>query len=176
MSFELDFNVEEVRLQIEMMKSDLQNKKELALQRICERLMTLIEAYSNNVVADDIYRVNRVGKTYAYIPATKLSDGFECDYRVGKDKATVRVNGEDLFFIEFGAGYGADGLNPLSSEVSFSTARGSYGNHNGLKDFWFFKDNGETIMAKGTPSSKPISKAIEQVQLELPNILRGVFE
>lgn len=161
---------------VESLKRDLQNRKTKALRRICERLSALIQAYSANQVADDIYRVNRVGKKYSYIPATKLSKAFSCVYQVDNDKGIITVDGgKDTVFIEFGAGYGADGSNPLKADISFSVARGSYGKGNGKKDKWFFKDGGETIMAKGTPASKPIYLAIEQVKKEVPQILSEVF-
>ncbi len=88
---------------------------------------------------------------------------------------TVRIGGEEIVFVEFGAGiyHNGNGVdNPLSSKVTFETAIGSYGNGNGNKPYWFIAHN---LISRGTPAFMPINNAIEAIKPEIPTIVRQVF-
>lgn len=177
MAFEFKFdNLETVIAQIEQQKEDLKNKERIALERVCQRLITLIQLYSNGAVSDELYQEQRSKGVSTYIPATEYSGGFQCSYVVNKHSATVTVVDKDLFFIEFGAGKYANGFNPLKDEISMPTGRGTYGLGLGRLDRWHFTDSRGRLMAKGTPATMPIFKAIEQVKTEIPTICKGVFE
>ena len=87
---------------------------------------------------------------------------------------SVYVGGEEIAFVEFGAGiYHNNGrTNPLGASVQFDTTPGSYGNGNGLKPYWFFAHN---LISFGTPAYMPIYNAIEAIKPEIPTIVRGIF-
>lgn len=177
MNIKVEFeNLFTVMNEIEFRKQDLINKKRIFLNRVCQRMITLIEAYSAGAVSDELYEEHRSKGIYTYTPANKYSKPYACTYEVGNKTCRVAVQAEDLFFIEFGAGHFATGLNPLSDEVSFSTERGSYGHGLGVLDSWHFTDEqGRRLKSTGTPATMPIFKAIEQTKAELPNIFRGVY-
>lgn len=86
----------------------------------------------------------------------------------------VYVGGDEIAFVEFGAGvYHNQGrTNPLSESVQFSTTPGSYGQGNGVKPYWFIAHN---LISYGTPAYMPIYNAIEEIKPEIPTIVRGIF-
>lgn len=181
MGINIGSNFDEVLLEVRMMNAHLQNKKEVAMKQICERLCELIKEFSTGVISDDVYYVSEIyegnKKTYDYMPMPKISGGFDVSFDYGANTGIVYVQGKEIFFIEFGAGMYVDNNDKLKDYMSFPTARGSYGKHHGLDDYWFFRNEyGELMMAKGTPSSKPVMYALEQIRKEIPEILRGVFE
>lgn len=86
----------------------------------------------------------------------------------------VYVGGEEIAFVEFGAGiyHNAGRNNPLSEKVSFDTAIGSYGQGHGNQKYWFVAHN---LISCGTPAYMPIYNAIEAVKPMIPTICRGIF-
>lgn len=87
----------------------------------------------------------------------------------------VMIQGEDIAFIEFGAGiYYNNGRepNPISQAVQFDTAIGSYGKGQGNKPYWFIAHN---LISRGIPAYMPIANAIEEIKPQIPMLVRSVF-
>ena len=86
----------------------------------------------------------------------------------------VYIGGEEIAFVEFGAGIYHNGgrSNPLADKVQFETAIGSYGQGNGNKKYWFVAHN---LISCGTPAYMPIYRAIEAVKPKIPMIAREIF-
>ena len=86
---------------------------------------------------------------------------------------SVFIKGEEVAFVEFGAGvYHAGNSNPLSDMVQFNTEIGSYGQGNGLKPYWFVAHN---LISRGTPAYMPIWNAINDIKPQIPTIVRQIF-
>ena len=87
---------------------------------------------------------------------------------------TVTIGGEEIVFVEFGAGiyHNAGKTNPLAESVQFETAIGSYGKGQGNKKYWFVAHN---LISCGTPMYMPIYEAIETIKPMIPTIARQVF-
>lgn len=87
---------------------------------------------------------------------------------------TVTIGGEEVVFVEFGAGiyHNAGTNNPLADSVQFDTAIGSYGKGQGNQKYWFVAHN---LISCGTPAYMPIYRAIEAIKPMIPTIARQVF-
>lgn len=92
-------------------------------------------------------------------------------------QAKLICEGQDLLFIEFGAGIhynGAGSPHPLGKEMGYTI--GSYGKGQGKNDFWFYyKDSGEAVMSHGTQATMPMYKAAVEMRSQILNIAREVF-
>lgn len=107
--------------------------------------------------------------------------------------ATLVVEGKNLIFIEFGAGIHYNG-NPNGSpnpsiekdvpggklihkggaELGYTI--GSYGYHQGLKDFWFYYDDmGGSQMSHGTKATMPMYSAEMEIISKIEQIAKEVF-
>lgn len=94
-------------------------------------------------------------------------------------QATIVVEGEDLFFIEFGSGVhynGAVGSSPHPKGQELGYTIGSYGQGNGRKDTWgYYKDNGDLVLTHGTKATMPIQSAIDAIEQQMTEIAKEVF-
>lgn len=106
-------------------------------------------------------------KTHQPVPRNSFASAYAQGNR-------VYINGQEIAFIEFGAGiYHNQGVNnPLSEAVQFETGIGSYGKGNGNKKYWFIAHN---LISCGTPAYMPIYEAIETIKPMIPTLVRQVF-
>ncbi len=150
--------------ELEAVKREWQKKANLCCEMIAAALADKIsENLSNIPYSDDVFDLS----THQPTPTFPITGAMA----VGN---TVKVAGEEIAFIEFGAGvYHNDGrTNPLGEAVQFDTTPGSYGLGNGLKPFWFIAHN---LISYGTPAYMPIYNAIEAIKPQIPTIVRQVF-
>ena len=151
--------------ELKNVKKEWQRKCSLAEQIVAKELADLINQNLMNVaIADDIKNV----KTHEQVI---VAPGVEAT-AVGN---TVTIYGENIAFIEFGAGiyYNGGGVNnPLSKAVQFDTSIGSYGKGHGNQKYWFIAHN---LISCGTPAYMPIQKAIETIEPMIPTLVRQVF-
>lgn len=81
----------------------------------------------------------------------------------GDMSITLRLQGEQAVFVEFGAGVHYNGAagssqHPYGVELGFTI--GNYGLHQGRKDKWSYKDEDGTVhVTHGTPAAMPLYKA-----------------
>ena len=90
--------------------------------------------------------------------------------------ATLYVEGEDLAFIEFGAGiYFHTQDHPKASELGMGV--GTYPNQtHAFDDFWWYiGEDGVKHFSRGTGASMPIFKASEEMQRQFLTIAKEVF-
>lgn len=95
-----------------------------------------------------------------------------------KMSATLSLVGEDAAFVEFGAGVHYNGNpggspHPLGAELGFTI--GSYGMHQGLNDYWFYKEDGEWKKSHGTPAEMPLFRAGQAMRNNLMKVAREAF-
>ena len=94
-------------------------------------------------------------------------------------ESTLRLQGEDVAFVEFGAGVhfnGNPGSSPNPLGVKLGYTIGSYGWHQGLEDHWWYKgDDGEMHKSEGTEATMPLFHASEHIKQEYIRIAKEVF-
>ena len=158
-------SVDKAIAELKSVKSEWIRKANLCCETIAAMLADKIEENLSQVpFSDDLIDVG----SHQATPGIPI-------YGVEARGNTVFVEDKEIAFIEFGAGvyYNGDGVeNPLSSQVSFSTAIGSFGNGNGNKPYWFVAHN---LISRGTPAYAPIYKAIMEITPQVPTIVRQVF-
>lgn len=93
--------------------------------------------------------------------------------------ANLIVNGEEIMFIEFGAGVyynGSAGASPHPKGSANGMVIGSYGKGHGVKKVWgYYDDNGELILTHGVKATMPVYKAEMAIIEEYVNVARRVF-
>ena len=103
--------------------------------------------------------------------------------RDGIVSATLRLRGEDVMFVEFGAGItynGPAGSSPHPLGVELGYTIGSYGKGNGRKEYWFYDEVDEegdvhTQVSYGTEATMPMWKADQAIKNEFASIAKQVF-
>ena len=98
--------------------------------------------------------------------------------REGVMTATLRLRGEDVMFVEFGAGIyynGPAGGSPHPLGVELGYTIGSYGQGQGAQDHWFYEKDGDTYFSKGTEATMPMWKADQAIRQEFASIAKSVF-
>lgn len=94
-------------------------------------------------------------------------------------RCTLTANGEDLLFIEFGAGVHYNGSvgqspNPKGEEMGYTI--GSYGEGQGANDYWhYMDDDGKWHTSHGTKASMPMYKASLEIFEKVQTVAREVF-
>ena len=92
--------------------------------------------------------------------------------------STIRLVGDDVAFVEFGAGIHFNGHpnsspNPYGVKLGYTI--GSYGLGQGLNEYWFYKDGGEWKVSEGTEATMPLFHASEAIKQEYLDVARKVF-
>ena len=94
-------------------------------------------------------------------------------------ESTIRLQGDDVAFVEFGSGVhynGHPGSSPNPLGVKLGYTIGSYGWHQGLEDHWWYKgDDGEQHLSYGTEATMPLFHASQHLRQEYKRIAREVF-
>lgn len=94
-------------------------------------------------------------------------------------KGTVRLEGRDILFIEFGAGIhynGAAGQSPNPKGAELGYTIGSYGKGQGKEDGWFYYDDtGALMYSQGTEATMPMYKASVEIRQQMRKIAKEVF-
>ena len=97
--------------------------------------------------------------------------------RDGVMQATLRLRGEDVAFVEFGAGVHYNGTgspHPLGVELGYTI--GSYGHGQGTQDHWWYEDeNGTTVISYGTEATMPLYSADLKIRQQFASIAKSVF-
>lgn len=90
-------------------------------------------------------------------------------------KATLWVEGDDLAFIEFGAGiYYNNEDHPKASE--FGVGIGTYGKGQGLNYGWFYYDDmGNKKFSRGTEMTMPVFKASQEMERKFFEVAMQTF-
>lgn len=99
-------------------------------------------------------------------------------HRDGLMTSTISIEGEDVAFVEFGAGIHYNGTpnsspNPYGVKLGYTI--GSYGLGQGLNDYWFFKEDGEWKVSYGTEATMPLYHASEAIKQNYKDIANKVF-
>ncbi len=148
---------------LENYKNELDRKCEIFCQKLCELGIEVIDA-----------RI--VGKGDS-------DTSHETEITIGKDgtytNAKLTLSGEDILFIEFGAGVHYNGVtgtspNPKGSELGYTI--GSYGKGHGTQEFWYYKDDsGNYVRSYGTQATMPMYSASVEMIKQMKSVAKEVF-
>lgn len=100
--------------------------------------------------------------------------------KVGNDViATLVVTGDELLFIEFGAGvsFNTDvGSSPHEKGEEFGFTIGSYGKGYGSRKVWgYYNDNGDLVLTRGVKAEMPMYYADIAMIQSVVEVARRVF-
>ena len=88
----------------------------------------------------------------------------------------IVASGQDVCFIEFGAGVYFNGSEPYPDRPSEVAKIGEYGAGHGRQNTWgFYNDSGELVLTHGTPAAMPMLHASRVMQQEVERIAREAF-
>lgn len=100
-------------------------------------------------------------------------------FKDGLMTSTIRLEGEDVAFVEFGAGIhynGSPNSSPNPYGVKLGYTIGSYGKGQGLQDYWTYEDeDGDTVISHGTEATMPLFHASEAIRQRYIDIAKTVF-
>lgn len=165
--------------QLEQYRDKIDNKADIFIERLALLGVPVIREKFASADTDD-FDFDR--SHYTHIQLESFGDHH---------KATLVVEGRNLFFVEFGAGIhfnGGGSPNPSvvqdvpggtlyhagGAELGYTI--GSYGKHQGLKDFWFYYDDqGGSQMSHGTKASMPMYSAEMEIISKIQQLAREVF-
>lgn len=98
----------------------------------------------------------------------------------GLAEGRLVVSGEQVVFIEFGAGIyynGAAGSSPHPLGKRFGYLIGEYGKHYGRRRAWYYQDSvtGEWIKTHGVRAQMPVWKATQEMIAQIGSVAKEVF-
>ena len=149
-------------------KKDIKSKTDKFRERVAEKIRDLAQTSFNGAIVDDII------KGGARRASVKVDVKKEGDVSV----VFTPENEYDAVWVEFGAGvyhnrgYLGSSPHPKGLELHFSI--GNYG-ENGKKDTWGFKDDTGIHITHGTPATRPMMNALNEVSRDISVIAREVF-
>lgn len=122
--------------------------KDLALEGIME--------------ADDVLSSEAVADDYVAPHLSTLNPHVMNGKSKGDMSITLRLQGEQAVFVEFGAGVyynGSPGTSPHPYGVELGFTIGDYGSGLGKNDTWEYVKNGKYHITHGTPAAMPLYHA-----------------
>ena len=150
-------------------------------------LIKCLEDYSKSIETKGELFVRRLAEIgLPVIDATVASTKGDADTGYNKSYIEVEGNtarlifeGNDVLFIEFGAGVhynGEAGKSPHPKGAEFGYTIGSYGEGHGKQDSWFYRDEtGSLWRSFGTEASMPMYKASMEIVTNIRRIANEVF-
>lgn len=122
---------------------------------------------------------NLIGKGDSEPPEIPTKPHVFMGSKDGHMQAVLRLRGEDVMFVEFGAGihYNSPaGTSPHPKGLELGYTIGSYGMGQGANDFWHYEDdNGIWVRSYGTEATMPMWKADMAIRNEFESIAKQVF-
>lgn len=166
-------SVEKALKQLRQYKQWLRNKTTELVKALAEIGIPVIETN----VADASYTFDSKGirsgsntEHYTYVKLNNFGS---------YSQANLVVEGEEILFIEFGAGVyynGEAGTSPHPKGQEFGYTIGSYGQGNGKNDSWvYYADSGEWVRSYGTEATMPVYKASVKIMQNIRKIAKEVF-
>lgn len=157
--------------ELEQYKQEIIQKTNLLREKVAQRLADESQSGFAQAVSDTIVlKGGSVVDLHSQVDVSVDNRG---------SVTVVIASGEDAIWIEFGSGVyynGSPGTSPHPSGAELGFVIGGYGDGNGKKKVWGYKDDtGKLILTHGTPAAMPMSKAITTVCNEISDIAKEVF-
>lgn len=147
-------------------KADFIRKTEILKERIASELAHEAETGFNGAVLED------------FTDGSQVMGNVDVSVDTRGDITVVVANGEDVVWIEFGAGVyhnGSPWTSPHPKGTELGLTIGSYGKGYGKKKAWGYFDGTELKVTHGTPASMPMAKAVTKICNDIVTIAREVF-
>ena len=149
---------------LEKYKEHIQNRNEVFVRRLAEIGIPVVDEQIALSYGDS----NKYHQTEVVV--NRFQDHVE---------ARLVVYGEDLLFMEFGAGVtynGAAGASPHPKGEEFGYTIGSYGKGHGKDEYWYYTDEtGVSHRSYGTQATFPVYLAGQEMIQNIRKIAREVF-
>lgn len=139
-----------------------------------------IEEYIRKKIDELISRLADIGVETAQRIASNGSSSGNTDVEIHKEATEngsfrIVMSGEDVYFIEFGAGIGVDESDPFVAQANVDVYDGSYSiEHNGpyIKyGSWFYNN----VQMNGIAALKPMYYSQKEMENQLIQVAREVF-
>lgn len=149
---------------IEAYKKSLEQKCELLCSRLCDIGIPVIRAKISSAMGDS----SKAHSVYYNIQ----SNGAVTDMY-------IYLTGEDILFIEFGAGiyYNNGAAHPKASELGFGVGTYPGQTHAINPGYWWYKDDTDDTLhfSRGTEATMPMYSAMLTIKDNVLNIAQEVF-
>lgn len=153
--------------------------------RELDRAIRQVEEYQNWVREKTALLNERLAVYGAHVAAARFSsawyDGLRpdvsIDVRPTQKGWVISASGEDVLFVEFGAGVYYNGPEPYPQPRPPEVAKiGEYGKGHGKRPSWgYYGEDGELHITHGTPAAMPMWWAAREIQQDLARLAREVF-
>lgn len=157
-------NVDHLIKQIEEYKENLHRKQTEFVEKLAELGIPII---NENVAASEGDSSKDVSTYIAVAEQGNTSTAY------------LVVNGQDIVFIEFGAGVHYNtpvGESPHPKGEEFGYTIGSYGQGHGAQDEWRYRDYmGTWVYTHGTQATMPVYKSALEMRQKVLEVARQVF-
>lgn len=157
-------SIKKLQQELQNYKNELNRKNVVFVRRLAELGIPIIDRQIEQSHGDS----NKSHNTYI-----ELTSGATYT------RAVLTVQGQDLLFIEFGAGVHYNGSvgqspNPKGAERGYTI--GSYGQGKGSQDSWtYIAPTGEWIRSYGTEATMPVYTASLEIRRKIKQIAKEVF-
>jgi hypothetical protein len=155
---------------------DLSTKCEIVVRKLCVIAQEVIEKQIG--LAGLTYETTKGGSTVESGSRTEHNTDVKINGFSDRCIATIDVSGQDILFIEFGAGVyynGAKGSSPHPKGQQLGMLIGTYGKGMGSRQVWGYVEDGVTILTHGTKATMPMYEAILKVYEQAPKVVKEVF-
>lgn len=146
-------------------KKQVNNKAEVLRHSIAE----LIQAEAEKRFGQSTYDVDKY-------TGNGLVPEISVHWEDEGNSTLVVASGEEVAFIEFGAGIhfnGSGSPHPKGQELGMTI--GSYGVGNGKRDMWVYVDSEGKHFTVGTPGTAPLYKALYEATGDIAQIAKEIF-
>jgi hypothetical protein len=169
---------------LEALVRDLKQYNE-DLSTKCEKVVTRLSEIATEVIEKQIglagFKIDGTTKDGTEIESgsrTEHTTASSISNQGSKSVAEIKVAGQDILFIEFGAGVhynGAKGSSPHPKGQQLGMLIGTYGKGMGSRQVWGYVEDGVTILTHGTKATMPMYEAIKAVYEQAPKVVKEVF-
>lgn len=163
-TFSLDVkSIDRAIKELERYREEFKAKCERLRQRVGEHIrLTAERNFSYAMVSDMVY-------------GAPPPNDVEVTMEDSGNVTTVIASGNEALFIEFGAGVYHNGPVGTSPHPWGTYTIGSYGKGNGRKNAWGYYSGGELYITRGTPSSAPMYRAMQDAMRVFDSLVQEVF-
>lgn len=158
--------------QIGVYKRDFNNRVDLLAEKVAEAIRAKAESGFNGAIVDDIISGSDITAKNIKVHVESKNKGVK----------VVVAQGEDVIWVEFGAGVYHNGSagsspNPYAADLGFKI--GGFGKGKGKQNIWGFWDSGgenrKALLTHGAPAKMPLWKAVNEVVDTIDAIAKEVF-
>ena len=148
--------------------SEFNAETEIKIERFAKRVAEIVEEVADQLFSQADVDINPNGTT--------KKANVSVSYSGSGSSYVVIAEGEEVFFVEFGAGvFYNEKPSPHPRGEELGMLIGEYGYGRGNRKIWGFRENGELYLTHGTPAAMPMYKAATYVRNNIITIAREVF-